>query len=90
MDDGKLDNMAPLGRSVEDIERDEGNRVNPATPREDVRDDGIPDLPLLGGLTGTPVAAGPPEGILLGDEQGADTDREGGGRGDDAQDNDQT
>lgn len=33
-DDSNLSNIPPLGRSVEDVENEGGNRVNPAAPGE--------------------------------------------------------
>ncbi|WP_102127821.1 hypothetical protein [Deinococcus planocerae] len=53
---------APLGRSVEEVEGDAGNRVNSAVPGEQVRDDdmlaGVPAAPVLSGPAGTAVIPG--------------------------------
>jgi len=47
---------APLGRSVEEIEREGGNLVNSPVQGEDRRDDGLPlAVPL--GVAGTGVGA---------------------------------
>lgn len=41
MAEDKLDNIPPLGKSVEEVERTEGNRVNPSTPGERRQDEGV-------------------------------------------------
>lgn len=57
---------APLGRSVEQIEGDVGNRVNPAVPGEQVRDEemleGVPIPPVLSGPSGTAMIPATPDG----------------------------
>ena len=74
-DDSKLDNMAPLGKSVEEVEADTSNRVNPPAPADGgpARDDAA-TTPLLignaslgglgsqGGLGGTFAAGFAPIG----------------------------
>ncbi|WP_216318568.1 hypothetical protein [Deinococcus aestuarii] len=53
---------APLGRSVEEVEGDAGNRMNSPVPGEQVRDDdmlaGVPAAPVLSGPAGSAVIPG--------------------------------
>ncbi|BDP41232.1 hypothetical protein DAETH_12010 [Deinococcus aetherius] len=69
---------APLGRSVEEVEGEAGNRVNPSAPGEQVRDDemlaGVPVPPVLSGPAGTAMIPGITDGnrVTDGDSGGAD------------------
>ncbi|WP_045234055.1 hypothetical protein [Deinococcus pimensis] len=85
-DDSKLSGIPPLGRSVEEIEAEDGNRVNPDTPREEHGGD-IPPIPVLGGPSGTALPARGTRSSLLDAEVGGDTSRAGRGEGDDPTDN---
>ena len=88
MDETKHD-LSPLGKSVEELEQEGGNRVNPDTPREEVLGTALPPIPVLGGASETPIAAGGTTGVLLNREEGADTTRPDGGRGDEGADSDE-
>jgi hypothetical protein len=47
-----LDNLEPLGKSVEEIERDSQNRVNPPSLEQPAADDAVPAVPPINS-TGT-------------------------------------
>ncbi|WP_019588677.1 hypothetical protein [Deinococcus apachensis] len=70
---------APLGRSVEEVEQDGGNRVNSPVPGEQVRDDdmlaGVPVPPVLSGPAGTGMIPAVTDGSRVTDRSG---DAEGG------------
>lgn len=86
---GLATDTSPLGRPAEEVEAESGNRVNPDTPRERVPDTALPPIPVLGGSSETPIAAGGTTGLLLDEERGADTVRRDAGQGDEPTENDQ-
>ncbi|AFZ65636.1 hypothetical protein [Deinococcus peraridilitoris] len=63
----RLEESEPLGKSVEDVERDSQNRVNPSVPLERFQDGGgpvaaVPPVNATGSWPGTTgVGATPPE-----------------------------
>ncbi len=65
---------APLGRSVEEVEQDNTNRVNPPVPGEQVRDDGmlagVPVPPVLSGPAGTAMIPAVRDGERVTDRSG--------------------
>ncbi|GBF06439.1 hypothetical protein DAERI_090025 [Deinococcus aerius] len=68
---------APLGRSVEEVEQDNTNRVNSPVPGEQVRDDdalaGVPVPPVLSGPAGTGMIPAVTDGGRVTD-RGGDAD----------------
>ncbi len=82
-----LGNTAPLGKSVEDVEREGGNLVNPTTPREVIAEAPLPTIPVLGGPSETPLVAGNPADGVVNRQEGTDTTRPDGGQGDDGSEN---
>ncbi|WP_034384628.1 hypothetical protein [Deinococcus sp. YIM 77859] len=61
----------PLGKSVEELEQESGNRVNPPVPGEQVRDDGVPLIvpPVLSGPAGTAMIPAVHDGTLVTENQ---------------------
>lgn len=59
--DDKLENMPPLGKSVEEVEQDNQNQVNPSVPGEDDRGkDELSFVPVVNtNLSSVPNVGGP-------------------------------
>lgn len=62
----------PLGKSVEEIEQEGGNRVNSPVPGEQVRDGDVPLIvpPVLSGPAGTAMIPAVHDGTLVTERQG--------------------
>lgn len=59
-DSSKLDRIPPLGKSVEEVEQDAANAVNPSTPHEDRGEGRASFTPIMQtNLSAVPNAGGP-------------------------------
>ena len=81
MAEDKLDSIPPLGKSAEEVEREEGNRVNPSAPGGRQQDeDAVLPIPIVN--TGSTGGATPGAGATLwpgvvGELTDSDSDRPG-------------
>ena len=70
--DSRLENMSPLGKSVEEVEQDNQNRVNSSTLTEDDRGgDGLSFVPVVNSNLSSVPNVGGPVAATLGATDGA-------------------
>ncbi len=78
MAEDKLDHIPPLGKSVEEVERSEGNRVNPGA-QSDQADGEVGFTPVVSSNLFQEPAVGAPRATALNASEGSGPDEDGQG-----------